>query len=115
MSAESEHLVCQPSGIAGLGLYAQHSILQGTRLIEYTGERIDSQEMARRCAAGNHYIFKLNQTHYLDGMAESNLARFINHSCQPNCEIRWENERIWIIAGRAINPGEEITFNYGYD
>jgi SET domain-containing protein len=115
MNLESEHLICRQSEIAGLGLYATRRIARGGRLIEYLGERIDGAEMVRRCAAGNHYIFKLNDTCYLDGKIEANVARFINHSCDPNCGILWEHDRIWIVAARDLENEEEITFNYGYD
>ena len=115
MKPESEHLICKPSGIAGLGLYATRPIARNTRVIEYTGERIDGPEMTRRCAAGNHFIFRLNETDYLDGDVDDNLARFIDHSCEPNCEISWDEDRIWIVAARDIQSGEELAFNYGYD
>src|SRR6266850_5192355 len=115
MSITSNSLVRKPSGIHGAGLFAARAILKGAQVIEYVGEKIDGQEMLRRCAAGNHYIFKLNNIDYLDGKAESNLARYINHSCDPNCAIQWKEDRIWIVAGRDIPAGEEITFNYSYD
>jgi SET domain-containing protein len=115
MNLESEHLICKSSAIDGLGLYATRPIARHGRIIEYIGERIDGSEMARRCAGGNHFIFKLNETDYLDGAVDYNFARFINHSCEPNCDVLWEGDRIWIVAARDIESGEEITFNYGYD
>ena len=115
MKTESKHLICKPSGIAGLGLFTTSPIPRNARIIEYIGERIKEAEMIRRCAAGNHFIFRLNETDYLDGDAESNLARFINHSCEPNCEVLRDDSQIWIVAARDIQSGEEITFNYGYD
>jgi SET domain-containing protein len=98
-----------------MGLFATESIPGGTRVIEYVGEKIGSDEMLRRCAAGNFFIFALRNGEYVDGSAEYNLARFINHSCDPNCEIRWEEDRIWIVSVRDIGVDEEITFNYAYD
>ncbi len=115
MNTTNAHLVRSSSGIHGAGLFATAPIVKDTMVIEYVGEKIDSQEMLRRCAAGNHYIFKLNTTDYLDGEHKSNFARYINHSCEPNCTIRWEHDRIWIVADRHIGAGEEITFNYSYD
>jgi SET domain-containing protein len=108
-------LVCKPSRIEGMGLFAAAPIPKETRVIEYVGEKIDSDEMLRRCAAGNFYIFALGEGQYIDGKSENNLARFINHSCEPNCEIRWEGEQVWIIASRDMRAGEEVTYNYSYD
>src|SRR5438477_12908127 len=108
-------LVCKLSGIQCMGLFAAGPIPNETRVIEYIGEKIDSAEMLHRCGAGNFYIFALRNGEYIDGKVKYNLARFINHSCVPNCEICWEDERIWIIARRDIAVGQEITFNYCYD
>jgi len=108
-------LICKPSPIQGHGLFTAAAIPKGDRVIEYVGDNIDSHEMLRRCAAGNFYIFALRDEQYVDGDVKQNLARFINHSCHPNCEILWEDEQIWINACREIAAGEEITFNYCYD
>ena len=103
------------SRIDGRGMFARTEIFAGDRIIEYTGERISKEESMRRCSEGNNYVFHINEEFDLDGSIESNLARFINHSCAPNAEAELEDDRIWIIASRNIAPGEEITFNYGYD
>jgi hypothetical protein len=63
----------------------------------------------------NEYIFTLDEDHDLDGNIKENPARLINHSCAPNCEARIEEGRIWILSIRDIPPGQEITFNYGFD
>ena len=63
----------------------------------------------------NWFIFGLDDEFDLDGHVEWNPARFLNHSCAPNCEAVCEEGRIWITALRDIRPGEEVTFNYGYD
>jgi SET domain-containing protein len=106
---------CKPSPIQGTGLFATDAIPTGKRLIEYAGEKIGGEEMLQRCEAGNSFIFALRNGEYLDGGFDHNLARFINHSCEPNCEMRWEETSLWIVALRDISAGEEITFNYGYD
>jgi uncharacterized protein len=72
-------------------------------------------ESARRCEANNVYIFSLNDTHDLDGNFIWNPARLLNHSCSPNCEAELDADRIWLLALRDIEPGEELTFNYGFD
>lgn len=113
--AETELIVFKPSAIHGLGGFAKADLPKGIRVIEYVGERIDKQESLRRCEANNQYIFTLNDREDLDGNFPWNPARLINHSCLPNCEAEVDDDRIWIVAGRAIRAGEEITFNYGFD
>jgi uncharacterized protein len=115
MTAMSDSLQIAASPIHGQGGFATHRISQGARVIEYTGERITKAESLRRCEAQNWFIFGLDEEFDLDGSVEWNPARFLNHSCAPNCEAVCEEGRIWIVALRDIRPGEEITFNYGYD
>jgi len=103
------------SPIEGRGGFARTHIKKGDCLIEYIGERLTKEESAHRCSFGNNFIFQINDEFDLDGSIEANLARFINHSCAPNAEAQLEDDRVWIVALRDIAPGEEITFNYGYD
>ncbi len=110
-----DHLRIAPSPIHGQGGFATSFLAKGTRVIEYAGARITKQESMRRCQAQNWFIFGLDDEFDLDGNVEWNLARFLNHSCAPNCEAVCEEGRIWIMALRDIEPEEEITFNYGYD
>jgi SET domain-containing protein len=111
----TEVLEQRRSGIEGEGLFAKVPIRAGDTIIEYTGERLSKDESLRRCIDGNHYIFNINEEFDIDGSVESNFARFINHSCAPNAEAQLEDDRVWIVAVRDISPGEEVTFNYGYD
>ena len=109
-------LVCfKPSLIHGLGGFATKLIQPGTMVIEYLGQKIDKRESLRRCSTNNEYIFYLDENFDFDGNVGWNQAKFINHSCAPNCEAELIDGRIWIVAKRAIQPEEEITFNYGYD
>ena len=103
------------SPIHGHGLFATVPLSRGARVIEYLGERISKAESARRCASQNWCIFSLDDGFDLDGNFDWNPARFVNHSCAPNCEAECFGGHIWITALRDIRPGEEITFNYGYD
>jgi SET domain-containing protein len=112
---QTEWLVFKSSPIHGTGGFARVDIPVGTRVVEYVGEKIDKTESLRRCEANNEYIFTLNNEQDLDGNVSWNPARFINHSCSPNCEAQVQEERIWLIAIRNIAAGEEITFNYGFD
>ena len=113
--AETELITFRKSTIHGTGGFARQRIAKGTRLIEYVGEQMDKAESARRCEANNEYIFMLNDRVDIDGDVPWNPARFINHSCAPNAEAEIDGDRIWIFALRDLVPGEEITFNYGYD
>lgn len=106
--------VCD-SLIAGRGLFARTDICAGARVIEYLGERITKDESLRRCEAGNPYIFALDEEFDLDGAVEWNPARFVNHSCAPNCETEDDEGRIWVVALRDIRAGEELTYNYNFD
>ena len=103
------------SPIEGLGAFARTAIPKDARVIEYAGERISKAESLKRCEGGNEFIFGISETEDLDGNVDYNTARFLNHSCVPNCEARFEEERIWIIALRDIAAGEELTFNYSFD
>lgn len=113
--AVSGSLELRRSGIDGRGMFATAEIQAGEYIVEYTGDRISKEDSRLRCREGNNYIFYINQEFDLDGSVARNVARFINHSCAPNSEAELDEDRIWIIALRDIAPGEEITFNYGYD
>lgn len=97
---------------AGLGLFADQDFKKGATVIEYTGERITEAEANRR---GGKYLFELNDKWTIDGKGRKNIARYINHSCKPNCypELSANERRVFIIAKRNIKAGEELTYNYG--
>jgi hypothetical protein len=79
------------------------------------GKRINKEKSFELCFKQNPYIFDLNENTDLDGKVSWNPARFINHSCEPNCEAEQDDDdRIWILSKRQIRRGEELTFNYGY-
>jgi SET domain-containing protein len=113
--AETEFVIFRTSPIHGTGGFARNNITVGTRVIEYLGEKITKQESLARCEKNNECIFALSDTQDLDGHVDGNPARFLNHSCAPNCEAQLEDGRIWIVATRQIRAGEELTFNYSYD
>jgi SET domain-containing protein len=99
---------------AGLGLFAAKPLSRGELVIEYTGERISEAEANRR---GGKYLFELNDDWAIDGKGRENLARYINHSCKPNCypELTEDETQVFIYAKRKIAPGEELTYDYGKD
>jgi SET domain-containing protein len=113
------------SGVHGYGLFARDFIAKGAKIIEYVGERITKAESYRReqhrlaeKAAGRDgcvYIFDMTKSYDIDGDVTWNLARRINHSCGPNCEIEKYRGHLWVLAKRDIAPGEELTYDYGFD
>jgi hypothetical protein len=108
------------SRIHGRGVYARKDIPKGTRLIEYTGERISNAEADRRyddesMPEHHTFLFILNSRTCIDAAVGGNIARFINHSCDPNCVAWIEGEHIWIDALRDIRKGEELAYDYEYD
>lgn len=111
----NEYLVEADSVIHGRGLFAIKRIPEDIPLIEYVGEKITKEQAVRECEAANHFVFTLDDTFDLNGNVPWNPARWANHSCDPNCEALDDEGRIWLYTRREIQPGEEITFNYGYD
>jgi len=112
---ETDIIVFKASPIHGTGGFARVDISADTRVVEYVGEKISKQESLARCERNNEYIFALDEVWDLDGNVSWNAARFLNHSCEPNCEARLEDGGIWLVAIREIKTGEELTFNYSYD
>jgi len=104
-----------PSRIDRQGLFAAIDIKQGTRIIRYIGERIPKEEGTRRLQGGNEYIFELNDHYDIDGQTLKNTARYINHSCNPNCTVENIGRIIWIVAAQDIQEGEELSYNYGFE
>ena len=108
------------SPIQGRGAFATRRIRKGERIIEYTGERISNAEADRRydderMRRHHTYLFTLTQRTVVDGAVGGNASRFINHSCEPNCEAVIEDGRIWIEADRTIPKGSELTYDYQYE
>ena len=94
----------------GLGLYAGESIKKGTHVINYVGEKISHAEADRR---GGKYLFEINSKVTIDGTTRQNTARYINHACRPNCEVRIYGGEIRVWAIKNIPEGEELNYNYG--
>lgn len=114
--------VVRESTIHGSGVFAARDIVAGEKIVEYRGEKITKAEAeqrglareARKDGAGRVYIFELNQRYDLDGDIPDNPAKFINHSCEENCEAVLERGKVWIYSKREIRAGEELTYDYGY-
>ena len=116
----NKYFVLRDSPIQGRGAFATRPIRRGTRIIEYTGEVISHDEADRRYddgTMGRHhtFLFSVSRKKVIDAGVDGNDARFINHSCAPNCEAVDERSRIYIEAIRDIAPGEELTYDYAYE
>jgi len=96
----------------GLGLFATEVIPKGVRIFEYTGKIITNAE-ADAMPGRPRYLYDLSKTHTLDGSPRSNVGRYANHSCKPNGVIYIYGGRIFVKSLREIQPGEEITYDYG--
>ncbi|MFP2912159.1 SET domain-containing protein [Pyxidicoccus sp. 3LFB2] len=110
----------RPSAIQGTGAFATRRIRKGTRIIEYIGERITQEEADRRYddeAMERHhtFLFNLDNKAVLDAGTVHNESRYINHSCDPNCEALIDKGRIYIFALRNIEEGEELVYDYAYE
>lgn len=107
------------SGIHGLGAFATREIASGTRLIEYAGQRITPAEADRRYPDTDDdrhhtFLFAIDDDIVIDASVGGNDARYINHSCDPNCDAVIDGERIWIETIREIRPGEELAYDYAF-
>ena len=108
------------SRIHGRGVYARRDVPKGTRLIEYAGELISNAEADRRyddetMREHHTFLFILNSRQCVDAAVGGNVARFINNSCDPNCQANIEGQHIWIDAIRDIRKGEELGYEYEYE
>ena len=97
----------------GLGLFATKPIKRRATIATYRGRRMAPEEADRLEARGSRYMFQVNKRVTIDGSPRWNVARYINHSCRPNAEPVGRNGGIVIVALRRIEPGEEITYDYG--
>ena len=115
--------IVRRSHIAGRGAFATRIIPKGTRIVEYIGERISHEEADRRYESAaarrrrRHHtmLFAVSANACIDATRRGNEARYINHSCAPNCEAIQEAERVFIFARRNIVPGDELTYDYRFE
>jgi SET domain-containing protein len=95
---------------AGLGLFAMQDIPKGACVIEYTGNLITQAQYEQ---SNSLYMFDVGKVWVIDGSPRWNTARYINHSCLPNCYVDQRGLRVFIVSKRAIKAGEELSYNYG--
>jgi len=115
--ARPDMIQVRRSRLHGRGVFARRRIRKGTRIIEYLGDRVSHREADRRYehrpVTDNHtFLFIVDRAVVIDAGSAGNHARYINHSCDPNCESVIEDRRVFIEAIRSIEAGEELTYDY---
>jgi uncharacterized protein len=116
-SKNQRRIVVRTSPIHGRGVFALKRIPKGTRIIEYKGQLITDKEADRRYSRVHEHsphtmLFSVAGGWVIDATRRGNSARWINHSCAPNCDIEEEERRVFIEARRVIRPEEELTYDY---
>ena len=101
--------------VTGLGLFATRLIKKRSRIAQYRGPLLRFKDAAKAEAKGNRYLYEINSRWTIDGSPRSNVARYANHSCNPNSETYNVGHRVFLRARRNIKPGEEIVYDYGTD
>lgn len=117
MSEKAPKIEARRSNIHGFGVYVVEPIRAGEIIVEVVGERISSAESDRRfeeknTEAGHTFMFYVDEDVVIDCAVNGNVSRFINHSCEPNCESVDDDGRIFLEALRDIAVGEELSFDY---
>ena len=105
------------SNIDNKGLCATQDIKKGTKIIQYRGKIITRKKSEEDPKFDNDkaiYLFNLNKRYDLDGDFKYNTARLINHSCNPNCEVKGAGLKIWVYAIKDIKKNEELSYDYGF-
>ncbi len=98
---------------SGLGLFTVEPVKKGTWIIEYVGKIISGKKEVAEYPVNNLYLFETSTVRMIDGRERSNTARYINHSCKPNCEAEIFAGRVFIKAIKKIEAGEEFSYDYG--
>lgn len=105
------------SNINNRGLVASRDIKKNIKIIEYKGRLISKKETETNEKFDNEkfiYLFNINKKYDLDGDYKYNIARLINHSCEPNCEVTGKGTKLWISSIKDIKKGIELTYDYGF-
>ena len=107
-------LEVRDSAVHGRGVFAKRPIRKGTRIIEYTGKRMPWSDVPEDDDP-HTFLFCIDNDQVINAAIGGNEARWINHSCDPNCEAVGEGDRIFIYALRNIGAGEELFYDYSLD
>lgn len=117
--AQLPRIVRRRSAISGWGVYAAQPIAEDAYIVEYKGQLISQAEAWRReqryLPRQRIWIFTIDERRARDAAYGGNVARYVNHSCHPNCYVDIEGTHIWIKASRQIRTGEELTYDYNTD
>ena len=101
-----------------MGAFAIKPFPEGTRLIEYAGERLTPEQADARYPDNDDrhhtFLFAIDDDVVVDAAVNGNDARFLNHSCDPNCDVIIEDKRLWIETIRDVDPGEELVYDYAF-
>jgi SET domain-containing protein len=112
-------IVRHRSAIAGWGVYAGQTIEEDTRIVEYKGQLVSQAEAWKReqryLPRQRIWLFNISDRWARDAAFGGNIARYINHSCRPNCYTDVVGRSIWVLAARRIKEGEELTYDYNTD
>jgi len=109
--------IWKKSKINNLGLFAGRDFKKGKKVIEYKGKKYTHKQVEEDDRYDNSkaiYLFILNKKLVLDGDIRLNIAKYINHSCNPNCEVDIIKGKIWILAIQDIKIGDELSYDYGF-
>ncbi len=114
----TEWFEVRSSPIQGLGAFATCDIPEGVRLIEYAGERLTPAQADARYPDGDErhhtFLFAIDDDVVVDAAVNGNEARFLNHSCDPNCDVVVDEKRLWIETIRQVTAGEELAYDYAF-
>jgi SET domain-containing protein len=117
--SQAPRIAKRRSRLHGWGVFALEPINKNKRIVKYEGELVDHRESLKRekryLKRGEIWCFTVNRRWVRDGHVDGNVARFINHACKPNCYSQIVGRDIWIRAGRNIEAGEELTYDYYTD
>ena len=124
-SLSSDFIEVRDSSIHGRGVYSLKRIKKDQCIVEYLGQRISWKEALKRhphdpLQPFHTFYFSLSNAKVIDGNVKGNFAKWINHSCKPNCEtkeIKDKNNklRVFIFANKTINKGEELFYDYSLE
>jgi SET domain-containing protein len=101
--------------LTGLGLFATRPIKKNLRVAEYKGQILGIKAAEEEERKGNRYLYEINSRWTIDGKSRGNIARYFNHSCNPNTESYTVGHRVFVRTLRNIKPDEELTYDYGID
>ncbi|MBS0533556.1 MAG: SET domain-containing protein [Proteobacteria bacterium] len=99
----------------GLGIFATRPIKKRTTIAEYRGKMLGIDAALKAEKSGNRYLYEVNSKWTIDGAKRGNIARYFNHSCNPNADTFIRDRRVFIRTIKNVEPGDEICYDYGRD